>query len=33
MPRRETVKEFCYLGDKLITTGECEAAVTARMRM
>ena len=29
----ETVNEFCYLGDKLITSGGCEAAVTARMRI
>ena len=29
----ETVKEFCYLGDKLITSGGCEATVTARMRI
>ena len=28
----KTVKEFCYLGDKLITSGGCEAAVTARTR-
>ena len=27
----ETVNEFCYLGDKLKTSGGCEAAVTARM--
>ena len=29
----ETVNEFCILGDKLKTSGGCEAAVTARMRM
>ena len=29
----ETVNEFCYLGDKLITSGGCEGAVTARMRI
>ena len=29
----ETVKEFCYLGDRLYTSGECEAAVTARTRL
>ena len=29
----ETVNEFCYLADKLKTSGECEAAVTARMRI
>ena len=29
----ETVNEFCYLGDKVITSGGCEAAVTARMRI
>ena len=27
------MNEFCYLGDKLINSGECEAAVTARMRI
>ena len=31
----ETMNKFCYLGDKLImiTSGGCEAAVTARMRI
>ena len=29
----ETVNEFCYLGDKFKTSGVCEAAVTARMRI
>ena len=29
----ETVNKFCYLGDKLISSGGCEAAVTARMRI
>ena len=29
----ETVNEFCYLGDKLKTSGGCDAAVTARMRI
>ena len=29
----ETVFEFCYLGDKLKTSGRCETAVTARMRI
>ena len=27
-----TVNGFCYLGDKLILNGGCEAAVSARMR-
>ena len=31
--RVEIVNEFCYLVDKLITSGRCEAAVTARMRI
>ena len=26
----ETVKRFCYLGNRLNARGECEAAVTAR---
>ena len=29
----ETVNEFCYLEDKMKTSGGCEAAVTARMRI
>ena len=29
----ETVNEFCYLVDKLKTSGGCEVAVTARMRI
>ena len=29
----ETVKGFCYLGNKLNVSGECEAAVTARTRV
>ena len=29
----ETVNEFCYLGDKLKTSGGYEAAVTAGMRI
>ena len=29
----ETVNEFCYLDDKLKTSGRCGAAVTARMRI
>ena len=29
----ETVKGFCYLGNKLNASGECEAAVTARARV
>lgn len=29
----ETVKSFCYLGDKLNASGGCEAAVTARARL
>ena len=28
----ETVKEFCYLGDRVSASGGCEAAVTARTR-
>ena len=28
----ETVKGFCYLGDRLNASGECEATVTARTR-
>ena len=27
------VNEFCYLGDSLNSTGGCEAAVTARVRI
>ena len=26
----ETVKSFCYLGDRVNASGSCEAAVTAR---
>ena len=29
----ETVKGFCYLGDRLIASGGCETAVTARVRI
>ena len=29
----ETVKGFCYLGDRLNASGGCEAAVTARTRL
>ena len=29
----ETVKGFCYLGNRLNAGGECEAAVTARTRV
>ena len=29
----ETVKEFCYLGDRLNANGSCEPAVTARVRL
>ena len=29
----ETVNEFCYLGDRLSSSGGCEAAVTARVRI
>ena len=29
----ETVNGFCYLGDKLKSSGRCEAAVTARVRI
>ena len=29
----ETVKYFCYLGDRLNASGECETAVTARVRI
>ena len=29
----ETVKRFCYLGDRLNASGDCEAAVTVRVRI
>ena len=29
----ETVKRFCYLGNRLNVNAKCEAAVTARTRM
>ena len=29
----ETVKEFCYLGDRLSASGGCETAVTSRVRI
>ena len=29
----ETVSKFSYLGDRLNATGECETAVTARIRI
>ena len=29
----ETVKGFCYLGDRVNASGGCEAAVTARVRI
>ena len=29
----ETVKGYCYLGNRLIVSGECEAAVTAKTRV
>ena len=29
----ETVKGFCYLGDRLNASGECEIAVTSRVRI
>ena len=29
----ETVKEFCYLGDRLNASGGCETAVTSRVRI
>ena len=29
----ETVKEFCYLGDRLNASGGCETAVTSKVRM
>ena len=29
----ETVKSFCYLGDRVNASGGCEAAVTARARI
>ena len=29
----ETVKQFCYLGDRLNASGGCEASVTARIRV
>ena len=28
----ETVRGFCYLGNRLNASGECEAAVTAKTR-
>ena len=28
----ETVKKFCYLGDRLNTSGGCETAVTSSLR-
>ena len=29
----ETVNEFCYLGHGFKTSGGCEVAITARMRI
>ena len=29
----ETINGFCYLGDRLASNGDCEAAVTARLRI
>ena len=29
----ETVNEFCYLGDRLNASGDCEAAVTKRVKI
>ena len=29
----ETVNDFCYLGDRLNSSGDCEAAVTTRVRI
>ena len=29
----ETVKGFCYFGDKLNASGRCETSVTARTRL
>ena len=29
----EKVNGFCYLGDRLSASGDCEAAVTARVRI
>ena len=29
----ETVNGFCYLGDRLNSSSDCEAAVTARVRI
>ena len=29
----ETVKGFCYLGDRLNASGECETAVTSKVRI
>ena len=29
----ETVNGFCYLGDKLNSSGDCEAAVTPKVRI
>ena len=31
--KAETVNRFCYLGDRLNTSGGCEVAVTARIRI
>ena len=33
MTEVNTVKGFCYLGDKLNASGGCETAVTARVRI
>ena len=29
----ETMKRFCYLGNRLNASGECDEAVTARTRL
>ena len=29
----ETVNGFCYLGDRIKSSGDCEVAVTARVRI
>ena len=30
---KETVNGFCYLGDRLSSTGDCKVAVTAKVRI
>ena len=29
----ETLNRFCYLGDRLYSSGGCEAEITARVRI